>query len=846
MNNAVAHNLSYQTKLPVFDGGSNQDNSELIYSTQLDKDAVWKPKNRVYRPGVVGLHEEIIDFVNFIGPTSEEHWVREIVVAKVKNIVYSLWPECRTDVFGSFSTGLYLPTSDIDVVIFGKWLNLPLSTLENALRSSRIASDIKVLSRATVPIVKLTDADTGLHLDISFNMINSVRAVDMIGGFIQKFPCLRYLVFVLKQFLFQRDLNEVWTGGISSYALILMCISFLQHNGKEDEKPENVNLGTLLMEFFELYGRNFNYATTAIRVTGSGSYVRKEAVLKNMEPGSGPSFLCIEDPLCPGNNVGRRSYGAPQVRQAFEYAYLALSSALRSDAENEGSILSKILQISSATVESRRRVRAHALFMYQIIPSFITPVVPQPHPKSNSLPLHTQLSESNPSYSSQSNSANPVISPGGGSGDQRQGVSPSLSKEPIIVSARGFATRPPAFLRTPIGGEMLALSPHPPHFLYRPPQPVFYDPLILHLPNTQGGVPTTSGTPTSKPVFIILSHSSVVPFPDQMLAQPNYVPTQLLATSSPIDDESVAMSPALPDSDSDCDELPTDSDINEEASNGENHDAATSEGRQKTRDLQQQAADRNFKNIRSASASNPCSNLASQLAPLRLASSEQNICSPCHNKLAESSCRSPPPPQPLAPSPLPQPTAVSAGKVVEIPNCEHMEADSCSPPPPTHLRGGKSVRRRRRPLRRGGGGGGSVVNGSSTFTTAAPEVQSHSTAVANVCLSSNEESEGSGVNQGGHRLKRRCSQLHQAGHCCSDQSEKVVAASKSTSDRPKTWSSAKSSVRTSSCSPAQIGDKCGKYNSPTALQSGKNQQQSGAKNATMPISLKRLATSRPR
>lgn len=33
---------------------------------------------------------------------------------------------------------------------------------------------------------------------------------------------------MLKQFLLQRDLNEVFTGGISSYSLILMAISFLQ------------------------------------------------------------------------------------------------------------------------------------------------------------------------------------------------------------------------------------------------------------------------------------------------------------------------------------------------------------------------------------------------------------------------------------------------------------------------------------------------------------------------------------------------------------------------------------------------------------------------------------------
>ena len=42
------------------------------------------------------------------------------------------------------------------------------------------------------------------------------------------FPCLPPLIFVLKQFLVLRDLNEVFTGGISSYSLVLMAISFLQ------------------------------------------------------------------------------------------------------------------------------------------------------------------------------------------------------------------------------------------------------------------------------------------------------------------------------------------------------------------------------------------------------------------------------------------------------------------------------------------------------------------------------------------------------------------------------------------------------------------------------------------
>lgn len=47
-----------------------------------------------------------------------------------------------------------------------------------------------------------------------------------------------------------------------------------------------------------------------------------------MIDGHRPSTLCIEDPLTPGNDIGRGSYGALQVKQAFEYAYLVLQSAV--------------------------------------------------------------------------------------------------------------------------------------------------------------------------------------------------------------------------------------------------------------------------------------------------------------------------------------------------------------------------------------------------------------------------------------------------------------------------------------------------------------------------------------
>ncbi|XP_066493667.1 terminal nucleotidyltransferase 4B isoform X2 [Tiliqua scincoides] len=318
----------------------------------------WKKGN--YSQGVVGLHEEITDFYKYMSPRPEEERMRMEVVNRIENVIKELWPSADVQIFGSFKTGLYLPTSDIDLVVFGKWETLPLWTLEEALRKHNVADkgSVKVLDKATVPIIKLTDSFTEVKVDISFNVQNGVKAAHLIRDFIKKYPVLPYLVLVLKQFLLQRDLNEVFTGGIGSYSLFLMAVSFLQLHPREDACTPNANYGVLLIEFFELYGRHFNYLKTGIRIKDGGSYVAKDEVQKNMLDGYRPSMLYIEDPLQPGNDVGRSSYGAMQVKQAFDYAYVVLSHAVSPIAKyypnNESeSILGRIIRVTQEVATYR-------------------------------------------------------------------------------------------------------------------------------------------------------------------------------------------------------------------------------------------------------------------------------------------------------------------------------------------------------------------------------------------------------------------------------------------------------------------------------------------------------------
>jgi non-canonical poly(A) RNA polymerase PAPD5/7 len=60
-----------------------------------------------------------------------------------------------------------------------------------------------------VPIVKVTDELTNIKVDISFNMSNGLEAAKLIKYFKKNYPPMAKLIYVLKQFLLQRDLNEV-------------------------------------------------------------------------------------------------------------------------------------------------------------------------------------------------------------------------------------------------------------------------------------------------------------------------------------------------------------------------------------------------------------------------------------------------------------------------------------------------------------------------------------------------------------------------------------------------------------------------------------------------------------
>ncbi|CAM6061151.1 unnamed protein product [Sphagnum tenellum] len=304
-----------------------------------------------FRSPLLQLHQEIVDFCEFVAPTEEEQQQRKAAVERVSAVVKLIWPSCQVCVFGSFATGLYLPTSDVDVVILDSGCQVRqdgLKALAKALTRNAVAKNIQVIGKARVPIVKFVERSSNIAFDISFDVANGPEAADFIKGAMQALPPLRPLCLVLKIFLQQRELNEVYQGGIGSYALLVMLLAHLQVLNLTSSLPLESNLGILLVDFFDLYGRSLNMKDVGVSCRIGGSFFSKKN--RGFIDMKRPFSLCVEDPQAPENDIGKNSFAIQKVRSAFVLAHSLLTDLSGDDTQEHIGLLGRIVRMDEKLV----------------------------------------------------------------------------------------------------------------------------------------------------------------------------------------------------------------------------------------------------------------------------------------------------------------------------------------------------------------------------------------------------------------------------------------------------------------------------------------------------------------
>ncbi|KAK0529228.1 hypothetical protein OC835_004400 [Tilletia horrida] len=287
------------------------------------------------RNGAEMLHREIMAFDEWLMPTTAELECRDMVIALIRKAIQSKWSDADVRPFGSHNTRLYLPEGDIDLVVLSSSMNtqpreVVLRNMAYILRTNNLTSgNVQVIAKAKVPIIKFICSYGDYKVDISVNQANGLTAADYVCNNLEQQPALRPIIMVVKQLLSSRNLSEVYVGGLGSYSVILSVISFMQMHPRIQrcEIDPARNLGVLLLEYLELYGKRFAYDDLGISVRGKGSYFNK-SMRGFVDYRSTVTKMCIEDPLDPNNDVASGSFNFYEVRSAWSGAFDLITSAI--------------------------------------------------------------------------------------------------------------------------------------------------------------------------------------------------------------------------------------------------------------------------------------------------------------------------------------------------------------------------------------------------------------------------------------------------------------------------------------------------------------------------------------
>lgn len=88
-----------------------------------------------------------------MSPTKEERQLRALVINRIRAVIQTVFPNAKVEVFGSYCTKLYLPSSDLDVVVMESSAKSPSAMYQilNAMNKYQIASKIEFIRKAKVP-----------------------------------------------------------------------------------------------------------------------------------------------------------------------------------------------------------------------------------------------------------------------------------------------------------------------------------------------------------------------------------------------------------------------------------------------------------------------------------------------------------------------------------------------------------------------------------------------------------------------------------------------------------------------------------------------------------------------
>jgi DNA polymerase sigma len=319
------------------------------------------------------LSAQLEELAASLQPSEAHVAAQKSLFSRVEALVRAEWPDAQLLMYGSCANGFGGPGSDVDTCLA---LRSAAGSGEEAQERKRAAvariaqlaeaaggfSKATALTHARMPVAKLACAASGVSCDVCVNNFLAVCNTRLLRDYACIDPRLRQLVAAVKHWAKRRRVNEPYTGTLSSYCYVLMCIHLLQtrsppilpclqamrHTFCRDVDGVTVGycddvralvgggarngepLAALLFAFFSYWSRTHDYGRNVVCVR-TGGVITKHRKGWTTRVGTERHLICVEDPFEVSHDLGRvvdkRSIGV--LRDEFERAERILRSEER-------------------------------------------------------------------------------------------------------------------------------------------------------------------------------------------------------------------------------------------------------------------------------------------------------------------------------------------------------------------------------------------------------------------------------------------------------------------------------------------------------------------------------------
>lgn len=190
--------------------------------------------------------------------------------------------DVSVSIYGSYSTGTEIESSDIDISITllseiqkKKSIEMLIMELYNYLFSIAGFENLCAITTASVPILKMIINSEKLNpnnipsnlektkIDLTFDLPDPKPIIEYTNAVLLSNPEIKPIFIMFKRLIKSNNLNSVFDGGLSSHSLFLMISSYFLYKNH----VSRYNFGEIFIDLLHFYGNFFKYSNTIIDIT---------------------------------------------------------------------------------------------------------------------------------------------------------------------------------------------------------------------------------------------------------------------------------------------------------------------------------------------------------------------------------------------------------------------------------------------------------------------------------------------------------------------------------------------------------------------------------------------------